>query len=104
MQGERGIEHRGEELHVPVSTTLSPGVTKRPAGRTPAGRWQSGYQKGVVWVNGHSLGRYWEIGPQKRLYCPAGWLKRGENEILVLDLHQLQAAPGAGFAEMEPAG
>ena len=29
------------------------------------------YQKGIVWINGHNLGRYWEIGPQRRLYCPA---------------------------------
>lgn len=49
----------------------------------------SSYIKGVVWVNGHNLGRYWEIGPQKRLYCPACWLKKGENEIVVFDLHQV---------------
>ena len=63
----------------------------------------SAYQKGLVWVNGHNLGRYWEIGPQKRLYCPATWLKRGTNQIVIFDLHQLKAAPVAGFAEMEPA-
>ena len=53
----------------------------------------SKYAKGVVWVNGHNLGRYWNRGPQQRLYCPAGFLKKGKNEILVFDLHQLQ--PGA---------
>lgn len=58
----------------------------------------SGYQKGLVWVNGHNLGRYWNIGPQKRLYCPAGWLRSGGNEILVLDLHQVEGAAVAGFA------
>ncbi len=46
----------------------------------------SGYEKGYVWVNGHNLGRFWDIGPQKRLYCPAPWLKKGANEIVVLDL------------------
>ena len=50
----------------------------------------SKYKKGYVWVNGNNLGRYWEIGPQKRLYCPAAWLKQGKNEILVLDLHQTE--------------
>ena len=59
----------------------------------------SGYQKGLAWVNGHNLGRYWNIGPQQRLYCPAGWLKAGTNEIVVLDLHQLQPAAVAGFAD-----
>lgn len=53
----------------------------------------SGWAKGVVWVNGHNLGRYWEIGPQRRLYCPAPWLETGRNEILVFDLHQTEAAP-----------
>ena len=53
----------------------------------------SNYQKGYVWVNSHNLGRYWNIGPQKRLYCPAPWLKRGPNEILVLDLHQSEPRP-----------
>lgn len=47
--------------------------------------------KGVVWVNGHNLGRYWRIGPQHRLYCPAPWLKVGQNEILIFDLHQVHA-------------
>ena len=46
----------------------------------------SNYKKGVVFVNGNNLGRYWEIGPQKRLYCPAPFLKKGNNEIVVFDL------------------
>jgi beta-galactosidase len=61
----------------------------------------SEYQKGLVWVNGHNLGRYWNLGPQRRLYCPASWLRRGQNQILVLDLHQLQPAAVTGFAELE---
>lgn len=51
----------------------------------------SNYSKGVLYVNGHNLGRYWNIGPQQRLYCPAAFLKKGKNEILVFDLHQLEA-------------
>lgn len=42
--------------------------------------------KGMVWVNGHAMGRFWEIGPQQTLYMPGCWLKEGENEIIVLDL------------------
>jgi len=42
--------------------------------------------KGVVWVNGHNLGRYWAIGPQQTLYVPAEWLKKGQNTITVLEL------------------
>ncbi len=42
--------------------------------------------KGFVWVNGHNLGRYWSIGPQQTVYVPAEWLKKGKNEIIVLEL------------------
>ena len=51
----------------------------------------SKYTKGVIWMNGHNLGRYWQIGPQKKLYCPAPWLKKGVNEIIVLDFHATEA-------------
>ena len=40
----------------------------------------------MVWVNGHALGRFWEIGPQQTLFLPGCWLRKGENEIIVLDL------------------
>jgi beta-galactosidase len=56
----------------------------------------SRYGKGYVWVNGHNLGRYWEIGPQKRLYCPAPWLKEGANDIVVLDLLKEEPATVSG--------
>ena len=59
----------------------------------------SKYTKGVVWVNGHNLGRYWEIGPQFRLYCPASWLKRGENVLDVLDLEMTAARSIRGCVE-----
>lgn len=59
------------------------------------------YQKGVVWINGHNLGRYWNIGPQKRLYCPASWLKTGANEILVFDQHQTSGAGVVGYQKQE---
>ena len=42
--------------------------------------------KGMVWVNGHAMGRFWEIGPQQTLYMPGCWLKEGENEIIVMDI------------------
>jgi beta-galactosidase len=59
------------------------------------------YQKGIVWVNGHNLGRYWNIGPQRRLYCPASFLKLGLNEIIIFDLHTLDAKPVTGVKTME---
>lgn len=44
------------------------------------------WSKGFVYINGHNLGRYWNIGPQQTLYLPGCWLKRGANEIIVFDL------------------
>lgn len=41
--------------------------------------------KGVIWVNGHNLGRYWYIGPQQTVYLPKQWLKTGDNKITVLE-------------------
>ena len=41
---------------------------------------------GVVWVNGHCLGRYWNIGPSQTMYLPGAWLKEGANEVIVFDL------------------
>jgi beta-galactosidase len=42
--------------------------------------------KGQLWINGHALGRFWNIGPQKTLYLPGPWLKKGKNEVLVFDV------------------
>jgi beta-galactosidase len=53
----------------------------------------AGWDKGYVWINGHLLGRYWRIGPQQRLFCPASFWRHGDNEILVLDLHRTEPAP-----------
>ena len=44
------------------------------------------FGKGQVYVNGHALGRFWQIGPQQSLYLPGCWLKKGKNEVVVLDV------------------
>jgi len=44
-----------------------------------------GWGKGVLWVNGHCLGRYWNIGPTQTAYAPGCWLNAGKNEIVILD-------------------
>ncbi|MES2649317.1 MAG: beta-galactosidase family protein [Bacteroidota bacterium] len=50
----------------------------------------SSWGKGSVWINGHHLGRYWEIGPQQTIYVPAEWLKKGKNEVVVFELLKSQ--------------
>jgi beta-galactosidase len=49
------------------------------------------YAKGVLFVNGHNLGRFWNRGPQSRLYCPASWLKKGTNTITLFNLQSTTA-------------
>lgn len=61
----------------------------------------SGYGKGMVYVNGHNLGRYWSIGPQQRLYCPASWLRKGRNDIVIFDIHSRPPVPVAGMTTPE---
>jgi beta-galactosidase len=45
-----------------------------------------GWGKGAVWINGHPLGRFWNVGPQQTLYVPAPYLKTGPNEVIVFTL------------------
>ncbi|WP_439379833.1 glycoside hydrolase family 35 protein [Amycolatopsis lexingtonensis] len=47
-----------------------------------------GWEKGVVWLNGFNLGRYWKIGPQRTLYAPKPLWRKGVNSIVVLELHE----------------
>ncbi|MBR2153447.1 MAG: beta-galactosidase [Bacteroidaceae bacterium] len=57
--------------------------------------------KGQVYVNGHAMGRIWSIGPQQTLYIPGCWLKKGKNEIIVLDVVGPKEAVVWGQAEPE---
>ena len=59
------------------------------------------FGKGQVYVNGHAIGRYWNIGPQQTLYVPGCWLKKGKNEVIVLDIVGPKAAPVC-FGQAEP--
>ena len=45
----------------------------------------TGFGKGVVFINQHNIGRFWEKGPHLSLYVPKGYLKKGENEIVVFE-------------------
>jgi len=53
--------------------------------------------KGLVYVNGHALGRIWNIGPQQTLYMPGCWLNKGENEIVVFDILGPQSPESEGL-------
>lgn len=59
------------------------------------------FGKGQVYVNGHAIGRFWHIGPQQTLYVPGCWLKKGKNEVIVLEIEGLQGSPFA-FGQRTP--
>lgn len=61
----------------------------------------SGWGKGCVLLNGFNLGRYWEKGPQRRLYVPAPLLRQGTNELVIFETEG-KAADSVSF-EAEPA-
>lgn len=47
----------------------------------------NGWGKGVAFVNGNNLGRYWPVtGPQITLYVPASFLKTGKNQLVLVEL------------------
>ncbi|RUT45299.1 beta-galactosidase [Paenibacillus anaericanus] len=50
-----------------------------------------GWTKGVAYINGFNLGRYWEIGPQETLYIPGPLLRKGKNELIIFELHGCSA-------------
>ncbi len=103
-----------DELSFYESMTFEPLANQKAdnAGRLPAGLYRSTFKvnkpadtfinmeswgKGFVYVNGHALGRFWEIGPQQTLYMPGCWLKKGDNEIVVLDVVGPKQAKAEGL-------
>ncbi len=101
-------ELRGWKIHrLTLDAAMLAGLTYTPAPATGGpGFWRATLKveqpgdcfldlrpwgKGFVWVNGHNLGRYWNIGPQQTMYVPGPWLKAGDNEVVILDLLGPQA-------------
>ncbi len=116
--GSGSAEITGWSMHAFTLSDLAPtGITYQTAPLDPAAAkspafWRGTLQvaapadtfldvstwgKGIVWVNGHCLGRYWNIGPTQTMYIPGPWLKTGANEIIVLDLLGPTAATVVGL-------
>jgi len=74
---------------------------------TPADAWLAvpGGSKGLIWVNGFLIGRYWSVGPQETFYAPAPLWRAGRNEVRVMDLErvpttlEVRDVPSLGEAE-----
>ena len=45
-----------------------------------------GLTRGVIYINGFNIGRFWNVGPQRTLYIPGELLKE-YNTIEILELH-----------------
>ena len=58
----------------------------------------SAWGKGLAWVNGFALGRYWRRGPQRTLYVPGPVTRAGRNELVVLELETM-TDPTACFVD-----
>ncbi len=56
----------------------------------------SKWKKGLVWVNGICIGRFWNIGPTQTMFVPGCWLKKGKNEVMVFDMHGVSNATLSG--------
>lgn len=93
-----------DQYQLPLDTPLTSDSTAPPTGlgTTSPPAWYTGtfdispvddtflslpgWTRGIVYVNGHNLGRYWIVGPQQQLYVPGVWLKETGNQISVLNL------------------
>jgi beta-galactosidase len=65
-----------------------------------------GWTKGLAWVNGELLGRYWSLGPTHTLYVPGPLVRETGNELVLLELHggasrraSFVSEPGLGVTE-----
>ncbi|XP_006871078.1 PREDICTED: beta-galactosidase-1-like protein 2-like [Chrysochloris asiatica] len=61
-----------------------------------------GWTKGVIFINGQNLGRYWKLGPQETFYLPGPWLHPGKNEIIVFE--ESKAGPNIKFTDISQLG
>ncbi|WP_413231630.1 hypothetical protein [Microbacterium sp. M28] len=90
-----GWRHRIVPQERPDTTVRTPGRDGVAVAHfdiaEPLDAWLAfpGGKKGMVWLNGFLLGRYWEIGPQETLYAPAPLWQAGDNEIVVFDVERL---------------
>ncbi|MGH3208016.1 MAG: glycoside hydrolase family 35 protein [Trebonia sp.] len=67
----------------------------------------AGLGKGIAWLNGFCLGRYWSRGPQRTLFAPGPVTKREGNELIILELGatasgsvEFVAGPDLGHTEL----
>lgn len=115
--GGAAVELKGWRIHpLPLDDTTLASLQFKPAsGQTSEPAFWRGtftlaepgdtfldvraWGKGVVWINGHCLGRFWNIGPTQTMYVPGPWLRAGINQVVVLDMVGPQKPELAGLAK-----
>ncbi len=94
------------EKNMPVSFTKNTAAINQPEFYKGSFTTQSNgdtyldmskWNKGLVWVNGICLGRYWNIGPTQTMFLPGCWLKKGKNEVMVFDMLGVSSAMLSGI-------
>lgn len=60
----------------------------------------TGWGKGVLFVNGFNLGRYWPLaGPQITMYIPAALLRTGVNTFVILEQQKIRSDFAINFTD-----
>ena len=62
------------------------------------------FRKGVAFINGFNLGRYWEIGPARTMFVPAPLLIAGKNELVIFETDGLSGPAEVEFVETHMLG
>jgi len=57
---------------------------------------------GFIYLNGHNLGRWWEIGPQKDFFLPDCWLNFGGRNVIALCMRPTKSSPTVKVASVLP--
>jgi hypothetical protein len=83
-------EHHKHNIFILGAPSVLHATLTLPTNATPSDTFFTFDQltRGILWINGHNLGRYWSGGPQLSLYCPRDYLVPGANEVLVLELER----------------
>ncbi len=82
----KGTYHEIKDGKTQGSATLYRGMMKVGG---PCDTWidMRGFGRGILWLNGRNLGRYWKVGPSQGVFVPGCWFKKDEeNELVVLEL------------------
>ncbi|WP_410478532.1 hypothetical protein [Pedobacter gandavensis] len=77
-----------------------------PANADPKTLWKlliNASGNGYMYLNGHNIGRHWEVGPQREFFLPECWLNFGKGKKNVITLGLCQTMNGAVVKGMEVA-